>query len=427
MINVAILGYGVVGSGVYKVINDNNSHVSRRAGDDVRVKYVLDLREFPGDPAEDVLVHDFDVILNDDEVDIIVETMGGVEPAHTFEVKALKAGKSVCTSNKEVVAKWGFELLQLARENNCNFFFEASVGGGIPVIRPLINCITADHVKSISGILNGTTNYILTKMAEEGLAFEDVLKEAQKKGYAEKNPEADIEGYDACRKIAILASLAYERQVDYEDIYTEGITKITGIDFWYANQLDASIKLLGLAKRQNGVVYAMVAPFIVKQDNPLYGVCDVFNAILLDGDMLGDVMFYGKGAGSLPTASAVVSDVIEAAKNMGRNIPILWRPEKRQLGSVDVFETSYLVRVSGLKAVDKLKETFGNLKDELRYERNKEEILQNEVKRVFGNVKFLMGQDGGEVAFVTKPMSGAEFEKAAEDFVVENRIRIVDL
>ena len=189
MINVAILGYGVVGSGVYKVINDNNSHVSRRAGDDVRVKYVLDLREFPGDPAEDVLVHDFDVILNDDEVDIIVETMGGVEPAHTFEVKALKAGKSVCTSNKEVVAKWGFELLQLARENNCNFFFEASVGGGIPVIRPLINCITADHVKSISGILNGTTNYILTKMAEEGLAFEDVLKEAQKKGYAEKNPD----------------------------------------------------------------------------------------------------------------------------------------------------------------------------------------------------------------------------------------------
>ena len=419
MINVAILGYGVVGSGVYKVINDNNSHVSRRAGDDVRVKYVLDLREFPGDSAEDVLVHDFDVILNDDEVDIIVETMGGVEPAHTFEVKALKAGKSVCTSNKEVVAKWGFELLQLVRENNCNFFFEASVGGGIPVIRPLINCITADHVKSISGILNGTTNYILTKMAEEGLAFEDVLKEAQKKGYAEKNPEADIEGYDACRKIAILASLAYERQVDYEDIYTEGITKITGIDFWYANQLDASIKLLGLAKRQNGVVYAMVAPFIVKQDNPLYGVCDVFNAILLDGDMLGDVMFYGKGA--------VVSDVVEAAKNMGRNIPILWRPEKRQLGSVDVFETSYLVRVSGLKAVDKLKETFGNLKDELRYERNKEEILQNEVKRVFGNVKFLMGQDGGEVAFVTKPMSGAEFEKAAEDFVVENRIRIADL
>ena len=264
-------------------------------------------------------------------------------------------------------------------------------------------------------------------MAEEGLAFEDVLKEAQKKGYAEKNPEADIEGYDACRKIAILASLAYERQVDYEDIYTEGITKITGIDFWYANQLDASIKLLGLAKRQNGVVYAMVAPFIVKQDNPLYGVCDVFNAILLDGDMLGDVMFYGKGAGSLPTASAVVSDVIEAAKNMGRNIPILWRPEKRQLGSVDVFETSYLVRVSGLKAADKLKEAFGNPKDELRYERNKEEILQNEVKRVFGNVKFLMGQDGGEVAFVTKPMSGAEFEKAAEDFVVENRIRIADL
>ena len=242
MVNVAILGHGTIGSGVYKVINDNNSHVSRRAGDDIKVKYVLDLRDFPGDPVEDILVHDFDTILNDDEVDIVVEAMGGVEPAHTYAMQALLAGKSVCTSNKEVVAKYGYELIQIAKENNCNFFFEASVGGGIPIIRPLMGCITADHIKSISGILNGTTNYILTKMSEEGLAFDDVLKDAQNKGYAERNPEADIEGYDACRKIAILASLAYERQVNFEDIYTEGITKITCEDFWYANQLHSSIE-----------------------------------------------------------------------------------------------------------------------------------------------------------------------------------------
>ena len=410
MVNVAILGYGTIGSGVYKVINDNNSHVSRRAGDDIRVKYVLDLRDFPGDPVEDILVHDFDVILNDDEVSVVVETMGGVEPAHTFAMQCLLAGKSVCTSNKEVVAKWGFELLQIARENNCNFFFEASVGGGIPIIRPLIGCITADHIKSISGILNGTTNYILTKMSEEGLAFDDVLADAQRKGYAERNPEADIEGYDACRKIAILASLAYERQVNFEDIYTEGISKITGVDFWYANQLYASIKLLGLAKRQNGTVYAMVAPFIVKQDNPLFGVKDVFNAILLDGDMLGEVMFYGQGAGSLPTASAVVADVISAVKNKGRNIPILWRPEKRELGSVDAFETSYLVRVAGLKAADE----------------SSDADIKKEVNAAFGEVEFLSGQNG-EVAFVTKPMSGADFEKAAENFEVVNRIRIADM
>jgi homoserine dehydrogenase len=398
MVNVAILGYGTIGSGVYKVINDNNSHVSRRAGEDIKVKYVLDLRDFPGDPAEDILVHDFDTILNDNEVDIVVEAMGGVEPAHTFAMQSLLAGKSVCTSNKEVVAKYGYELIQIARENNCNFFFEASVGGGIPIIRPLIGCITADHIKSISGILNGTTNYILTKMSEEGLAFDDVLKEAQNKGYAERNPEADIEGYDACRKIAILASLAYERQVNFEDIYTEGITKITCEDFWYANQLHASIKLLGLAKRQNGVVYSMVAPFVVKQDNPLSGVNDVFNAILLDGDMLGEVMFYGKGAGSLPTASAVVSDVISAVKNRGRNIPILWRPEKRELGSVDAFEMPYLVRVSGTD-------------------------IEKEIKDVFGEVKFLVGQNG-ETAFVTGPMSGADYEKAASGYEVVNRIRI---
>ena len=398
MINVAILGYGTVGSGVFKVINDNNGHVSRRAGDEVKVKYVLDLREFPGDPVEKVLVHDVETILADDEVNVVVEVMGGEEPAHTFVKRALEAGKSVCTSNKALVAKYGYELLEIAREKNCNFFFEASVGGGIPVIRPLIECLTVDHILEISGILNGTTNYILTKIEDEGLSYETVLREAQKLGYAEKDPTADVEGYDACRKIAILASLAYERQVNYEDIYTEGITKITGADFWYASQIKSSIKLLGLARRQDGIVYAMVAPFIVKKDNPLFGVKDVFNGILFKGDMLGDVMFYGKGAGSLPTASAVVSDVVSAAKNMGKNVPILWRTEKRVLGTVDAFVTPYLVR---LKGVD----------------------IEDDVNAAFGEVEYLQGQDN-ETAFVTKPMSGADFEAAASGFEVVNRIRI---
>ena len=244
MKNIAILGYGTVGSGVYKIINDNNSHISRRAGEDVKVKYVLDLRDFPGDPVEEVLVHDIDTIIEDKDVDIVVEVMGGVEPAYTFVKRALLAGKSACTSNKELVAKHGAELLQIAADNKVNFFFEASVGGGIPIIRPLIECLTVDHLEEIQGIMNGTTNYILTKMEDEGADFDTVLKDAQDLGYAERNPEADIEGYDACRKIAILSSLAYEKQVDFEDIYTEGITKITTADFDYMKKIGASIKLL---------------------------------------------------------------------------------------------------------------------------------------------------------------------------------------
>ena len=227
MINIAILGYGTIGSGVYKIIKDNNKHIARRAGEDIKVKYVLDLRDFPGDPVEEVLVHDINVILEDKEVDVVVEVMGGVEPAYTFVKKALEAGKDACTSNKELVAAHGAELLETAAANKVNFFFEASVGGGIPIIRPLTECLTVDHIEEIEGIMNGTTNYILTKMETEGADFDTVLKEAQDKGYAEKNPEADIEGYDACRKIAILSSLAYEKQVDFKDIYTEGISKIT--------------------------------------------------------------------------------------------------------------------------------------------------------------------------------------------------------
>jgi len=398
--NVAILGYGTIGSGVYQVIRQNNSHVSRRAGDEVRVKYVLDIREFPGDPVESVLVHDVEIILQDPEVDVVVEVMGGTKPAYDFVKRAILAGKSVCTSNKELVAKHGAELLRLAKERNINFFFEASVGGGIPVIRPMSSSLTPDHIEEISGILNGTTNYILTKMTEEGLPFDTVLKEAQEKGYAERNPEADIEGYDACRKIAILASLAYEKQVDFEDIYTEGISAITKEDLEYAGSLGGAVKLLGMARKDNGKVVAMVAPFLVSGDSPLASVRGVFNAILVRGDMLGDVMFYGKGAGKLATASAVVADVIEAIRKNGRTDEVFWSEEKRELGSVDAFSTRYLVRIKGTGRME-------------------------EIEKAFGAVEYLKPVAGGETAFLTESMTGKAFREAAGDMELISRIRVL--
>ena len=292
MVNIAVLGYGTVGSGVVEVIQTNQEIVNKRAGQEVNIKYVLDLREFEGDPIQKILVHDYDTILNDKDVKVVVEVMGGVEPAHTFVKQALENGKSVCTSNKEMVAKYGAELIQIAEDNNVNFLYEASVGGGIPIIRPLTSSLTCDDITEVSGILNGTTNYILTKMRDEGAAFADVLREAQEKGYAERNPEADIEGYDACRKIAILTSLVCGQQVDYEDVHTEGITKITEKDFLYAKALKGSIKLLGTYQRMDGKAYVMVAPMIVSEKHPLYHVDGVFNAIFVHGNMLDDAMFY---------------------------------------------------------------------------------------------------------------------------------------
>ncbi|MBQ8730592.1 MAG: homoserine dehydrogenase [Lachnospiraceae bacterium] len=311
MINVAVLGYGTVGSGIVEVINTNKELISNRVGEEINVSYVLDLRDFPGDPVEKILVHDVDVIMNDPTVSIVAEAMGGVEPAFTFAKKAIENGKSFCTSNKELVAKHGAKLIAMAKEKGVNFLFEASVGGGIPIIRPLIHSISPENVVEVSGILNGTTNYILTKMTNEGLDFDSVLKDAQDKGFAERNPEADIEGYDACRKIAILASLAFGAQVDFEDIHTEGISKITDKDIAYAKAMGMAIKLIGSAKNEDGKISAMVAPMLVGPDSSLYAVNDVFNAITVTGNTLSDVMFYGKGAGKLPTASAVVSDIIE--------------------------------------------------------------------------------------------------------------------
>ena len=397
MIQVAVMGYGTVGSGVVEVIEKNKEEINKKSNEALNIKYILDLRDFPGDPYEDKIVHDVEVILNDPEVQIICETMGGLKPAYEFTKRALMSGKSVCTSNKELVATHGPELIQIAHEHTCNYLFEASVGGGIPIIRPLNYSLTAEKIDAISGILNGTTNYILTKMEREGAAFEEVLKEAQEKGYAERNPEADIEGYDACRKIAILSSLMCGKNVRYQDIYTEGITKITADDFKYAKVMDCTIKLLGLAKEENGGLYAMVSPFLISKSHPLSMVNDVFNAVCVHGNMLGDSMYYGRGAGKLPTASAVVSDVVDCARHIGKIITCFWDAEDVKLTNVDEVERAFFVRV--------------------------EKAKEQEAKENFGDVKEITAGVDGEFAFVTGRMSEKEFNEKAEKVGVISRIR----
>lgn len=403
MLNVGILGYGTVGSGVFEILTSSKDSISKRAGRDINVKYVLDLREFPEDVVEPVLVHEYSLIVNDPDVQIIVETMGGVHPAFEFVKEALEKGKSVCTSNKELVAKHGAELLEIAKEKKVNFLFEASVGGGIPIIRPLNQSLTVDEIEEITGILNGTTNYILTKMSQEGSDFETVLKEAQEKGYAERNPEADVEGYDACRKIAILTSLAYGMQVDYEDIYTEGITKLTDTDFKYAKALELSIKIFGTSKKVGNKVYAMVAPMMITSNNPLYSVNDVFNGIFVKGNFLGDVMFYGKGAGKLPTASAVVADVVDAAKHQGTNIMTIWSSQKLELANIEEASHIFFVRLQGTK-----------------------DSLESKVKEAFGEVTEVKVQGiENEYAFITKELSEKAFKTQIEKFdTFISRIRV---
>ena len=349
MINIAVLGYGTVGSGVVEVIRTNHELINKRAGEEIKIKYVLDLREFPGDPVEEILVHDFEQIVNDPEVKIVVEVMGGTGAACTFTKRALEAGKSVCTSNKALVAKYGPELMEIAKEKKINFLFEASCGGGIPIIRAINGSLTADEIDEVSGILNGTTNYMLDKMITEGADFNTVLKEAQEKGYAEADPTADVEGQDACRKIAILSSLAYGKFLNFENVYTEGITKITPEDMEYAREMGRSIKLLGTSKKLgDDSFYALVAPFLVGQENPLYGVKGVFNSIFVHGNMLGDAMFYGSGAGKLPTASAVVADVVDEAKNLHENIATNWSNEPMKLTPMEETEGRFFVRVKGV-------------------------------------------------------------------------------
>lgn len=389
MIKVAIFGYGTVGSGVFEVIRTNSALIEKKLGDKVEVKYVLDLRDFENDPVSEVLVHDVDVIINDPEVSIVCETMGGENPAFLFSKRALEAGKSVCTSNKELVEKHGPELIKIAKDNNCNYLFEASVGGGIPIIRPLINALSQEEIVSITGILNGTTNYILTKMEKEGADFDSVLKKAQEHGYAERNPEADVCGYDAGRKIAILSSLAYGKNVDFNDIYTEGITSITKTDFEYAKKLGTTIKLFAksIFDKENDKYYVMVSPFMVKSDNPLFNVDGVFNAILVEGNMVGQTMFYGRGAGKKATASAVVSDVLDCAKHLGKHINILWEEDKLDVASIDKAQRCFFVRVNG---TDKAA-----------------------VEAHFGEVEYVADVVEGETAFVTGRMTELEFSQAA--------------
>lgn len=387
MANIAILGYGTVGSGVYEVIKTNQQVVDNKSGQAINIKYVLDLRDFPGDPVESVLTHNFDDVVNDDSVEVVVEVMGGLEPAYTFVKKCLLAGKSVCTSNKELVAKKGPELLQIARDKNVNFLFEASVGGGIPIIRPLNTSLTADVITEITGILNGTTNYILTQMGDKGWDFEDALKKAQELGYAERNPEADIEGFDACRKIAILSSLALGSYVDFEDIYTEGISKITSRDIEYAKKLGRAIKLLASAKIEGDKVYAMVAPFMIPDSHPLFSVSGVFNAIFVNGNCLGDVMFYGSGAGKLPTASAVVSDVVDAVRHLGENMQVFWNDEKVSLTSTEDATRAFFVRIKG----------------------NCQERI-DEIKSILGDGEAVaLNMSTDEFGFVTRPMKEQDF------------------
>lgn len=400
MAKIAILGYGTIGAGVAKVLEMNADIIRERAGEEAEVKYILDLRDFPGDPNEAKIIHDYNIITEDPEIDVVVECMGGTGAAYAFVKEALLEGRSVATSNKELVASRGPELIAIARDQKANFFFEASVGGGIPIIRPLLTSLTGDRIEKISGILNGTTNYMLTQMEHHGASFDDALKDAQERGYAELHPEADVEGFDACRKIAILTSLVCGCQVPYEDIYTEGIRNITAEDIRYAAALDCKIKLLADSWRDGDRVYAMVSPMLVKNDHPLAGVNDVFNAIFVQGNMVDDTMFYGKGAGSLPTASAVVGDVIDCIRRRGQHFEIAWEPAKMKLSNCDDYERTFFVRMPADTPYSVIEESFGPV-EPVR----------------------LPGLD--EKAFLTAPMKEGVFKAAASRLgTVINRIRM---
>ncbi|MCH5209942.1 MAG: homoserine dehydrogenase [Oscillospiraceae bacterium] len=360
MAKVAIMGYGTVGSGVYDIIKKNAEKLCLSSnGERVDLKYILDIREFDDHPEKELFTKDFNDILNDREVSVVAEVMGGLHPAYEFTKSLLESGKSVVTSNKELVATYGVELLEIAREKNVNYLFEASVGGGIPIIRPMHQCLTANNILTIAGILNGTTNYILNEMISKGKTFESALKDAQDKGYAERNPAADIEGHDACRKIAILSSLASGKFVDYNDISTEGITNITSEDVKVANSRGYVIKLIGYAKfTENGRIYSVVAPMMMSKEHPLAKVNGVMNAIMINGDCVGDLMFYGAGAGKMPTASAVVADIVDAVKHKERSKKIFWeKPDENIMASEDDAKFRYVIRTTD--SPEKISDIFG--------------------------------------------------------------------
>ena len=394
---VAVMGYGTIGSGVVEVLATNADAIARHTGEPLELKSILDIRDFTGDPIEKYIVHDYMDIANDPEIRLVVETMGGVEPAYTFVKAMLEADKHVATSNKALVADKGAELIRIAREHKVNFMFEASVGGGIPIIRPILKCMTGDVMEEITGIVNGTTNYMLTKMSKEGSDFDTVLKEAQEKGYAEKDPTADVDGYDACRKIAILTSLVSGQQVDYQDIPTEGIRNITPADFRYAKSMDRNIKLLATSRKKGDTYTVRVAPYMLSMTHPLTHVDDVFNAIFVHGNMLGDAMFYGSGAGKLPTASAVVGDLIEMAKHDGKNVYIDWREEKLTLADADEEVTGRFIRTKASK---------------------------EEIKSRFNDVTFIDAGIGDENGFLTGGISDKELKEKTAGLDIIQMIRL---
>ena len=402
MVNVAILGFGVVGSGVAEVLATNGAHIDRKVDDLLRLKYILDVRDFPDSPFADKVVHDFSVIENDPEVNIVVETIGGAKVALDFTRRALMAGKSVVTSNKELVAEHGCELLALAAEQGVSYLFEASVGGGIPILRPLNQCLAANEIEEITGILNGTTNYILTRMIRGGLSFDAALKEAQANGYAEQDPTADIEGHDACRKICILASLAFGRHIYPRQVPAEGITGVTLSDVAWAESCGKKLKLLGRAIRQaDGRVCAYVSPHLVDVENPLAGVEDVFNAIAVKGNAIGDVMFYGRGAGKLPTASAVVADVIDIAKDTKRDHHNQWGPGAPDLVvSPDGLTSRWYVRAQ--TTMDQARLACGEIQPLAR-----------------------AGAPAGEAAFLTAPMTEPQLMDRLAGMEVGSRFRVL--
>ena len=400
MAKVAVMGYGVVGSGVVEVLDMNKNSIAKKVSENVDVKYILDIREFKDDPFGHLVISDFEKILGDEEISVVAEVMGGLNPAYDFTKRLLMAGKSVVTSNKELVATHGTELLQIAKENKVNYLFEASVGGGIPVIRPLYQCLCANEITSIKGILNGTTNYILTKMFKEGVSFDKALSDAQEKGYAERNPAADVEGHDACRKIAILTSLVCGKNVDYAKINTKGITDITETDVKYAEVMDGVIKLIGASEIISGKVYSSVEPSILYCDHPLAGIDGVFNGVMVNGNAVDDVLFYGRGAGKLPTASAVVADILDAVRNKSKSEKYFWEAADSDfIASYDENRASYLVRIKG--EPDKV-----------------------QIEKIFGDVEIIEAVDN-EFGIITPCIVTGELESILKDMPVIKKIKVI--
>ncbi|WP_050698242.1 homoserine dehydrogenase [Anaeromassilibacillus senegalensis] len=414
MVQIAVMGYGVVGSGVVEVLTTHTDNIAKRAKEEIRIKYILDLRDFPDSPFADTFTKSFEDIINDPEVRVVVEVMGGLNPAFEYTRRCLEAGKSVVTSNKELVAAKGAELLKLAQEKNVNFLFEASVGGGIPIIRPISQCLAANDVIEIAGILNGTTNFILTKMIHDQMDFQDALALAQKLGYAERNPAADVEGHDACRKICILASLAFGRHVYPDQVHTEGITNISLADVEYADLWGGVVKLIGQVKMaESGKLQIIVCPMFVPRESQLANVDDVFNGIMVRGDSTGDVVFYGKGAGKLPTASAVVADVIDCVKHFKARKYLFWSD-----GSPEYVENYLDDKVSMF----------------VRAKADNEALALGNAKHLLGGISQLIRKNAqpGEIAFVTDQKPEREIlaglNKLSElGVTVENTIRIGEL